>query len=295
MKELTVLVPLDTTEFSESSLLALPMLKTLGFTRARLVTAFDSKQKRKNGRGDSPAALEAYLQKQAERVRAVGLEAETEVLTGEAANAVLAATAKPDVDLVLVATHGRTGIARWRLGSVGDKLIKDSPCPRLVIGPNIEIDLETYSLKRILVPLDGSDLAELSLPIARYLARLSGAEVDLLRSVSVTPVGTDPMMASVDLLTPAIEEAKNYLQRVSSTFEGNAVNVFVLTGNPGDGILEHMKKHPVDLVIMASRGRRGMGRLTMGSVAERALHGPDPVLVFEPEEARSRLFEAARA
>jgi nucleotide-binding universal stress UspA family protein len=303
MSGLTALIPLDTSEHSESSFLLLPVLKTLGFEKIRLLCVWDEQRKRpqrKNaqdygGKKWGPEYLEAYLSDQATKAAALGYEVVTEIRTGKADEACLAAAAEPDIDLVLVATHGRTGIARLRLGSVANKIIKDSPCPVLVVGPNIEIDLTTYSLKRILVPLDGSELAELSLPIARYLASVTGAEIDLVRAVSASLAVHEPMMASVDLLSIVVDEATKYLERISQSLEGHTVNSYVVTGNAAEAILKHLKTHPVDLVIMASRGRTGVGRLTMGSVAERALQGPDPVLVFEPNEDRGRFFETARA
>ena len=290
MAGFTVLIPLDTTELSETAFQILPMLKTLGFERARLISVSDEDQKRSDG----GASLQEYLNSQAARVVALGLEAETRAPAGKAAEVILAAAAEPDVDLVLVATHGRSGLARLRLGSVADHVIKNSPCPTLVVGPNVDIDLATYSLKRILVPLDGSELAELSLPVARYLARQTGAQIDLLRSVSVTAVAQDPTMGGVDLLGIVIDEAKDYLARTAATLEGFTTTATVVTGSAGEAILDHLKANPVDLVIMASRGRTGLARAAMGSVTERALQGPDPVLVFEPGEDRSRFFVAAR-
>jgi nucleotide-binding universal stress UspA family protein len=266
MADFTVLVPLDTTEFAESSLLALPALAMLGFKKARLVIAHDPKQGRAKEQALSRPALEDYLQGQSARVQALGLETETEVLEGDAADSILAAAAKPDVDLILLATHGRTGIARLRLGSVGDKVIKNSSCPRLVIGPNVEIDLAEYSLKRILLPLDGSELAELSLPIVRFIAQETGAQVDLLQSVSVTPVAGDATVASVDLLTPAMEGAEAYLDRVSSSLPSLMVTKTVVAGSPGQSILDHLREQPVDLVIMCSRGRTGLMRAAMARI-----------------------------
>ena len=301
MPGLTALIPLDTGENSESSLLLLPMLKKLGFERARLLCVFDQQQKQPQRKDANqypgvrwgPAYMEAYLKDQAARLTSLGYEVDTVVRQGKAVETCIAAAAEPDVDLVLVATHGRTGIARFRLGSVADKIIKDSPCPVMVVGPNVEIDLDHYSLTKITVPLDGSQLAEMALPIAKHLANLSGAEVELVRCVSVTPVAADPMMASVDLLSAVVDEARNYLGRTAATMPG--AKATVLTGPAAETILDYLRKNPNDLVVMASRGRTGIGRVAMGSVAERLLQGPDPVLVFEPNEDKGRLFAAARA
>ncbi|MGE0057281.1 MAG: universal stress protein [Dehalococcoidia bacterium] len=290
MANLTALIPLDTTDFSESALQLLPLLKEIGFDKVRLMSAYDPKKKNLN-----MDLLASYLQGKASRVTALGMECETRVLEGDAAEVILAAADASDVDLIVIATHGRTGIARLRFGSVGDKLIKNAPCPRLVIGPNVEIDLASYDLTHILVPLDGSELSEMSLPIARYLAKACHAQVDLIRAVSPTAVVADPAMGAVDLLTPMLDEASTYLAGIEKTFSDTQVTSTVVTGRPDDAIIDHMKKNVNDLAIMVSSGRTGLARAAMGSTTERVLQGPDPVLVFEPGEDRSRLFQAARA
>jgi nucleotide-binding universal stress UspA family protein len=290
MANLTALIPLDTTDFSESALQMLPLLKEIGFDKVRLVSAYDSRKKNLN-----MDLLASYLQGKAPKVTALGMECETRVIEGDAAEAILAAADASDVDMIVIATHGRTGIARLRFGSVGDKLIKNAACPRLVIGPNVDIDLATYDLTNILVPLDGSDLSEMALPIARHLAKVCDARVSLIRAVSPTTVVADPSMGAIDLLTPMLEDANAYLGEVAKTFGDTKVSGSVITGRADDAIIDHMKKSANDLVIMVSSGRTGLARAAMGSTTERVLQGPDPVLVFEPGEDRSRLFQTARA
>ncbi|UCH24536.1 MAG: universal stress protein [Trueperaceae bacterium] len=289
MNGLTALIPLDTTEFSESAMHMLPLLKEIGFEKVRLVSASDPKKRLDKD------MLATYLQDMEPKVAAFGMECETRVLEGEPVDAILAEADSSDIDLIVIATHGRTGIARYFLGSVGDKLIKNSPCPRLVIGPNVEIDLESYDLTHVLVPLDGSELSELSIPIARHLAKICEAQVDLIRTVFPTPAAAGHELIAVDLLDEMLEDASSYLARMKEQFVGLKVTTNVVTGRPDFAIIEHMKNSTNDLVVIASRGRTGIARSLMGSTTERVLHGPDPVLVFEPGEDRSRLFEAARA
>jgi len=288
MSELTALISLDSTEFSESALLMLPLLKEIGFDTIRLVSVANPK---KNINGDN---LTNYLKQKASKVEGLGFECQTRVLDGDPANAILAEADSPDVDLIVVATHGRTGIARLRLGSVGEKLIKNASCPRLVIGPNVEVDLATYDLTHVLVPLDGSEKSEMSLPIARYLAKVCHAQVDLIRSVSPSVVGGGEVM-HIDMVGLALDEANGYLNQISDRFEGLDVSVTVVNGRPDQTIIEHMKNTTNDLVVMVSNGRTGFLRAFLGSTTESVLRGPDPVLVFEPGEDHSRLFEAARA
>jgi nucleotide-binding universal stress UspA family protein len=309
MPGLTALIPLDGTKLSESAFALLPFAKQLGVAKVVLLSVWESewdREERIPGREESElqevaekgrAYLGAYLNSQAEHVTSMGFEAETVVRIGRAAEEALEYIGGAGVDLVLIATHGRSGIARWRLGSVADSIIRNAPCPVLVIGPNVNVELAPYALKRVLVPLDGSALAEQALPVATWVARVMGAEIDLVRSISVTAVAYDEGYGvyPVDLLTAMEDAAKTYLDRIAAALGGN-VRTALLIGGAGDQILEYLQENPAGLVVMAAHGRAGVTRLVLGSVTDRVLHGPAPVLVLRPEaEAKSALVEAAKS
>jgi nucleotide-binding universal stress UspA family protein len=308
MPGLTALIPLDGTKLSESAFSLLPFIKTLGFDRVRLVSVWESVWEEKEAppgkeselaeiaeRGRS--YLEAYLHEQASAVAGQGFQVDTAVRVGRAADACLE-VARDGTDLILIATHGRTGIARWRLGSVADAIIRDAPCPCLVIGPNVNIELVGYAPRRVVVPVDGSELAEQALPVAAWIAAKSGATIGLVRAVSMTAVTYDPSMGmySVDLLQAMEDAAIAYMERLAEQLGGKAsVTSTLLRGPSGEQILEHLQESAADLVVMASHGRAGLARAALGSVTDRVLHGPAPVLVLRPEGLRSRLVEDAAA
>jgi nucleotide-binding universal stress UspA family protein len=152
-------------------------------------------------------------------------------------------------------------------------------------------------LRRILVPLDGSPLAEEALPVATWIARTYGAELDLVRVVSVVVPGAgiyNGMIYSADLLTDIQNAARDYLARKAQEIEGQvAVRTELLLGYAPDQLLAHLTDIPSELVIVASHGRSGLIRAALGSVADRMLHGPAPVLVLRPEQVKSRFVEAA--
>ena len=311
MPGLTALIPLDGTKLSESAFSLLPFVKQMGVEKVALVSVWESAWEehehipgRKEGELQEVAEkgrayLDAYLNVRAEHVEALGLQTEIVVRIGRAAEETVAYAESSNVDLIVIATHGRSGIARWRLGSVADNIIRHSPCPALVIGPNVNVELAPYSLKRILVPLDGSALAEQALPIAAWIARIMNAEIDLVRSVSIAPVAYDDTMSvgvyPLDLLTAMEDAARVYLERIADSLGGN-VRTSMLIGSAGDQVLEYLKENPAGLVVMAAHGRTGVKRVILGSVTDRVLHGPAPVLVLRPEDgARSRLLEAAQS
>jgi nucleotide-binding universal stress UspA family protein len=305
MAGLKALIPLDGTRLSESAYEMLPLLKTLGVEDVRLISVWESAweetddENRKQEFGEATEKgrtfLEAYLEQQAEKLKKEnGFNVEHEVRVGRASDEVLAAS--EGVDLVLIATHGRTGVARWWLGSVADMIIREAGCPVLVIGPNVKQELVPHA-NRILLPLDGSPEAEEALPVATWIAGLTGAEIDIVRSLSLTPVAYDPGMGvySADLIDSMEEAVRSYLAEVNTRLQGKNVTTMMRVGSPGEMLYEHLEERPADLVVMTSHGRSGVRRAALGSVTDRLLHGPSPVLVIRAGETSGKLVQTARS
>jgi nucleotide-binding universal stress UspA family protein len=307
MPGLTALIPLDGTKLSESSFALLPFIKGLGFTKVQLISVWDGAghdEEKPEGKTaemieKGRTYLDAYLTAQEEQVRNAGFEVEKLVRVGGAAEETLKAASENASDMIVIATHGRDGFDRFRLGSVADKIIRHASCPTLVIGPNVNVELAPYSLHQILVPLDGSELAEEALPIASWIASVQGASLDLVRVVSVAPVAYDESMGAypIDLMDAMQDAANIYLTRIAGELSAkHQVETEVLIGSAAEQILDHLNQKPVALVVMASHGRTGFARAALGSVADRALHGPAPVLILRPEEEiQSRLVQDALA
>jgi nucleotide-binding universal stress UspA family protein len=135
--------------------------------------------------------------------------------------------------------------------------------------------------------------------VSTWLARTTGAELDLVRVVSlVIPGGGiyDGMGYSPDLLTDIEDAARSYLAGVAERLKGKVtVRTELLLGAAADQLLAHMTDTPAELVVLASHGRSGVIRTALGSVADRMLHGPAPALILRPEQAQSRFVEAARS
>jgi nucleotide-binding universal stress UspA family protein len=300
------LIPLDGTELSESAFALLPLVKKLNIDTVRLVSVWKSsdeeseagveQQKLDDATEKGRAHLASYLDRKAGAVREAGLEVEMVVRHGTPHEEILAST--DDVDMIIIATHGRSGIARWWLGSTADHVIKESACPVLVIGPNVDIDLVNYNLRRILVPLDGSPTAEQALALAVWIGDQMGAELDIVRAMSLTNVTYDPGMGmySGELITAMEDSVKAYLQEVAGKLGGRQATTTMMIGSPGEALLEHQKETPCDLVVATTHGRTGVKRAALGSVSDRLLHGSAPVLLFRPsDEEPGDLVAAARS
>lgn len=142
------------------------------------------------------------------------------------------------------------------------------------------------NLKTVLVPLDGSIVAEAALAPAVALAREAAAKLVLLRAAEAhTLPTTDPIEAQVDVM----REAQDYLDaaRAHVTAAGAAdVEVSAWYGPAVEAIVEAARYREADLIVMSSHGRSGVARLIMGSVAERVLRSTRvPVLVIRPDGA----------
>jgi nucleotide-binding universal stress UspA family protein len=186
-----------------------------------------------------------------------------------------------------MATHGRSGIGRWVLGSVADKVLRGASTPVLLVRADQTDVVVTGHPRRILVPLDGSDLAEQALPLAQELARRAGAALHLIRSVTWPWEGSAAIAAldatrGADLIEREEAAARAYLAAVSAGVarQGVAVTTSLCFGSAGEAILANAAAGQADLIVMSTHGRGGLGRWALGSVADRVLHGASvPVLL----------------
>lgn len=141
--------------------------------------------------------------------------------------------------------------------------------------------------KKILVPLDGSELAECVLPHVKSVASGSDTgKVVLLRIVEPLPAGTPPAVDFEVVQKAGVEEAEKYLARIQAKFskEGLNVEVEVLTGRPAETITAFAQREKADLIALATHGRSGISRWVFGSVADRLVRSSSvPILLIRPE------------
>jgi nucleotide-binding universal stress UspA family protein len=144
---------------------------------------------------------------------------------------------------------------------------------------------------KILVPLDGSELAECVLPHVKAVAAGdSTARIILLRVVEPLPAGTPPAIDSVIVQKAGVKAAKEYLARIKVQLSKVGLNVEteVLKGRPAETITEFAQREKVDLIALATHGRSGISRWAFGSVADRLVSSSSvPILLIRP-----RVFES---
>lgn len=224
-----------------------------------------------------------------------------ETTTGDAAEEILSVAAKERVDLIVMASHGRGAIGRWVIGSVADRVARTSPIPVMVIRPREEIPTEALApaIRRLIVPLDGSDLATQALPFVKQLAGSLRVPVLLIH---VTDVVHDlnramtygmPFRQEVydEIIDNAREEARNLLRDPAERLRGAGLEAIelVLDGQAAGAIASTTE--PTDVIVMTSHGRGGVRRWLLGSVAEKLVReGPVPVILV-PATVRQEFAE----
>jgi nucleotide-binding universal stress UspA family protein len=201
----------------------------------------------------------------------------TALIDSLAADAILARVEASQADLVVMTTHGRGLLSRFFVGSVADELVRRAPVPILLVRPR-ELTSGPFlepALENVLVPLDGSALAEQALGPALNLAGLMGARCTLLRIVELSGEASQEAETA---------QAHMYLNGLARRLREQPVPIEVLTVaavQVADAIVRLAQAS--DLIALATHGRGGVQRLLLGSVADKVIRAScNPVLVYRP-------------
>jgi len=230
-----------------------------------------------------------YLSGKTWAIRSQDIEASYGVRIGDPAQTVRELSQEEHVDLVVMTTHGRSGLKRAIMGSVADAVVRESGRPVLVIRPGAgSIIQEEPMFERILVCLDGSTLAEQILPFVQAQAQHFDSRVVLLQAVRAAKPKES---GETPAFTPVVEEvrdAEEYLEQVARRLRAEGIDVGwdtvpVLNGAPSEAITKYVREAEMDLVMLTTHGRSGLKRAVLGSVAGAVVRGSEkPVLVIRP-------------
>jgi nucleotide-binding universal stress UspA family protein len=232
------------------------------------------------------------------------VEGRCEVVVGHPAEEILHYADKNQIDLILMATHGASGIRRWVFGSVTEKVIRAAKVPVWLVRAGIvdELDYDQWPSKTLLVPLDGSELAEAVLPHVEALAKGHGSDrVDIVlirvcQNPSLVLASDYPETGHPsswdeqlhEMGAAALKECVIYLQRIEKSLTDKGFNVRsqILKGDPSEEIISFADKEPFNLIPMSTHGRSRLGRWAFGSVADKVLRGASrPVFLVRPQSA----------
>ena len=254
LRPLSILIPLDGSADAEtvlSAVLPLAQRRTLCLTLLGVVS------------DDAPRqSTEAYLTKAQRVLESPGIHTRREVCVGNPAAAIVARATSGRVDLIAMATHGRTGVRRLLMGSVTESVLRQAPVPLLTFRPGCRIEGWTH-----VVALDGSVRAESVLDDLVPLTRLVGATLHLLHVEAGSATWGRPFCGRPE------GDLRDYLKQLAKSVASLGVPAapVVRHGAAGAEILRYALEQRAGWVAMATHGRTGLERVLVGSVAEEVL------------------------
>jgi nucleotide-binding universal stress UspA family protein len=298
----SILVPLDGSNFGEHALpAALALARRSGaglqvilvhtaFVHAESGLIFDDRLDRHLREQE-----QGYVEDVVKRLKAVSPVPVTWTLRdGMVADSIREQVAAGSADLIVMATHGRGPLSRFWLGSVADDLVRRSSVPILLVRPQeTPADLaQEPVLRHVVIPLDGSALAEQVLGPALPFGNLWQADFTLLRVVK-PPLfgGHDPtQLRDPPFGQPTTGQAqtvaRDYVEGVAARLRGQSHRVqprVTVHMQPAVAILEQSLEMPGSVIALATHGRGGLTRALLGSVADKVVRGATtPVLIWRP-------------
>jgi nucleotide-binding universal stress UspA family protein len=240
----------------------------------------------------TPAAMKkqarAHLKSIAGRTNARRMRLIASVRTAKPFHGIVAEAGERGADLIVMATHGYTGVDHLLLGSTAERVVRHAPCSVLTVPVHAENRRRNKSqalkFTRLLVPLDFSEISKTALPWATFLAGSFDAEVILFNVTEKYPIdylmGRELMNQAI---TPLMKDAEAALQRIAQNLNrstGIKASVVVRDGTPYKEICHAADELGADLIALTTHGYTGLKHVWLGSTAERVVrHARCPVLI----------------
>lgn len=294
----TIVLPLDGSHLAER---ALPYAATIARRTGASIVLLEAVQADARSARDPSASgggatrpVDENLLSVASRLRADGVTATVHVSYADPVAAILDAAQHHRADLIVMSTHGRSGLGRMVYGSVADRVLHQAEVPVLLVPSIADHTWPTDRPLTVLLPLDGSAWGEAALGALDTLPLLgpSGAEPLLLRIVETlgyTLWGKNYAYVAVDEAA-AQATALSYLTGVAARLaeRGYTPRVEVATARSAESIANVARDRGVDLIAMATHGRSGLVRAVMGSVATATVQRAGvPILLVRPDPVQS--------
>lgn len=217
-----------------------------------------------------------------------GLAVSCRVERGRPADVIIERAEAEKGTLIAMATHGRSGINRWMMGSVAEKVLRGTTAPLFLVRAGVAGSACAPAIKTIVVPLDGLELAEAVLPTVCEVAKTLDLDVILCRAYELAATayyGSEDYLPKYDeMLRDLKESVENYLIKKADGLKATGltrVSWVALEGAGAEEIVRYANKHHDALVAMCTHGRSGVSRWALGSVTEKVVrHAEEPVLVL---------------
>jgi nucleotide-binding universal stress UspA family protein len=291
-----ILVPLDGSTLAEQAVPHAVMLSTRKQSEVLLIQVHEVIL---SGRAAAVIAerkfhyeSQVYLDRIARRIREREIQARSVVAVGTAHYEILNFAREQGVDLIVMSKRGQSGVTRWLVGGVVSRVLRSTEIPVLAVPVVVggSPDWRDHAYRRILVPLDGSSLAEGALSHAIAIIRKFRAELVLVQVRSTD--GAEERHSSDLEPRPQESAEEDYLERVAQSVEKQGVRALSveLVGRPENEIASYSESNQVDLIVMSAQGKSNLPYWLLGSVAERVVRGVNvPVLITrDPDKRKGR-------
>lgn len=250
------------------------------------------------------AEARAYLDDLVGRLQEIGIDADREVLEGEAAEQIVQYGRDKGADLIILSSHGRSGLSQWNVSSVVQKVILRAYMPVMIVRAYqpVTSDLGGLSYNRVLVPLDGSQRAEFPLPWATMLASFHQCPLLLAHVVSKPEVPrrgplTEEEARLVEELTESNRrKGEQYLKDLQDRLDTEVETALEVSENAAEALHRLIEVRGVDLVLLSAHGYSARKKWPYGGVALNFIaYGTIPLLILQdlPEE-EMEVSEAAK-
>ncbi len=286
-----ILVPLDGSEAAE---IVFPYVAEIAARIGAEVTLTSVSESRAS---EASHLYRAYLthawevfQRGLTNYRAGEIKVHREILMGSPAEEILRYSGQSRIDLLVMASHGSSSKGPWVLGNIAAKVLRASAVPILLVRNPAEEEAARQAriIKRILLPLDGSEAGKSAVQHAETLALVLEAEITLFQVLE--PITGLAGFSSIP--SGFMEETRSrrktlaieYLRDLGKPLSDRGVKVSeeIAFGAPADEILDFARINAIDLITISTHGRSGIGRWVFGSVTDKVLHGGDTAILVVP-------------
>jgi nucleotide-binding universal stress UspA family protein len=309
-----ILVPLDGSRLAETVLPHAVALAQAFGSRLTLLRAVAQSDQEPNRAAVDPfswqirkAESRAYLDEVLARLQEAGAEADHSLVEGNAAEQIVEFAQSEAVDLIVLSSHGRSGLSEWNISSVVQKVILRAFVPVLIVRAykGVADDLTGLRYRRLLLPLDGSRRAEYALPLAVTLADSHASTLILAHVVHrpevprAIPLSEEEMSLVEQLTALNRERGAGYLQDLEPRVGIGAETRLLVSHNPAVALHQLVEEEEIDLVVLSAHGYSGSAKWPYGSVALNFIvYGSTPLLIVqdisEEETEPSEAQKAAR-
>ncbi|MFD1648064.1 universal stress protein [Haloarchaeobius litoreus] len=276
-----ILVPTDGSECATSAVGYAEDLASHYDATVHVLSVLDSRSAENAPEQEqSGSRAEAIVDEAGAEVSEADLPVERAVRSGVPYRVILEYVSDADIDIVVMGTHGRTGVERYLLGSVTEKVLRRSDVPVLTVRDTADGSVH-YPYESVLIPTDGSAAAEAAADVGLDVAGRYGSRLNVVSIVDAFSMGLD---VRSELMTDALEEAAeeavdSIADRADDSVAG--VETAVGYGRPYKKLRRYIEDNDVDLVVMGTHGRTGLERYLLGSVTEKIVRtSPVPVLTI---------------